>query len=181
MKAFFVYGLFAPNSDVVRYIGCTEFPQNRLRQHIEQAKKGIAKSEADQAKNAWIRKLLSQRKKPEFYILHAIKDRRLALTVESKMQQIHAATITNPRKFPAGRQDNPALLLAVIEELTEELFSQSRAWGRLRHRYRECYDIKQLAETYSDGARRRVDEIRGSVGLLALNPVLRRKQKQLSA
>jgi hypothetical protein len=55
MKKAIIYALIDPRTDKVRYIGCTAWPKERFRQHINDAKNGLDKSK----KAKWILEMLS--------------------------------------------------------------------------------------------------------------------------
>lgn len=66
----FIYALKCPVEDVVRYIGKSDEPETRLRQHIKKALRGETKHHCAR----WIKRLHEDGKKPELLILCILPD-----------------------------------------------------------------------------------------------------------
>lgn len=177
----FVYALREPIEPwVIRYVGVSAYHEQRFEQHMQLAKrrKSSEIAPALKRKNAWIRSLLKAGKQPDFDVLYVVSSHRLAYRIERKLQEIHAPTIFNPRPFPAGRSDDPTVLLSTIELLSEELYKCIKDLNTVR------WSDETRDERWQDTInwrRENMDAIRAHAGLLPLNPVKRRKLKKQTA
>lgn len=110
-----VYYLVDPRDGVVRYVGCTESPDQRLYTHI------ATRNTKSVRRDEWILDLLAAGLKPEMKIVFQTVDSSLALQVEKAHQKTHANTITNRDVYRSGEvlesADYEGLCLSLISEL----------------------------------------------------------------
>lgn len=64
----YIYGLFCPIENTVRYVGKSNKPENRFRAHLSAARR----SSYEHHTSRWIRKLLSQGRRPTLVILEEV-------------------------------------------------------------------------------------------------------------
>jgi hypothetical protein len=70
----YIYALLDPDSKVIRYVGCSQNPQDRLYGHLREA---ILPSRYNPKKNNWLRSLIQQNKRPLIKILDEVSDRKV--------------------------------------------------------------------------------------------------------
>lgn len=66
MKIYYVYILRCPDTDAVRYVGCTAFPTKREREHCD-----YAINNPNTKVRMWLRSLREQGKRPVFEIVES--------------------------------------------------------------------------------------------------------------
>lgn len=66
----YIYALFCPEMEAIRYIGKSSNPEARLQGHISKAKSGKSRHHTSN----WIRRLLSCGKRPALIILQVVED-----------------------------------------------------------------------------------------------------------
>ncbi len=65
----YIYGLYDPIDQIIKYVGWTHNPKYRLTSHIYEANNPEKVTNPHTHKNAWIRKILYDGRKPGMYIL----------------------------------------------------------------------------------------------------------------
>ena len=68
---YFVYALIDPRTNIVGYVGLTDDPKARFRQHLR-----ADGSSESQRKNAWVRQILAEHVSPQMYVLEVVYDVR---------------------------------------------------------------------------------------------------------
>lgn len=72
----FIYGLLDPRSKKLKYVGKSDNPTRRLKQHIGQANKFAAVPGTKDCKEIWIKGLLDLSYQPEVVILQEVHQNR---------------------------------------------------------------------------------------------------------
>lgn len=67
----YIYGLYCPIAEEIRYVGRSVRPVERLYQHMDEARTGAYMGTA--AKRDWLRELLEEDKEPELVILRILE------------------------------------------------------------------------------------------------------------
>ncbi len=70
MSKVYIYGLVDPRTEQIRYVGQTKDIKRRLRNHLNDAKRGVKSH-----KHSWIRKLLAEKIKPKTTVIEKCNSR----------------------------------------------------------------------------------------------------------
>ncbi len=70
MSKVYIYGLVDPRTEQIRYVGQTKDIKRRLRNHLNDAKRGVKSH-----KHSWIRKLLVEKVKPKITVIEKCNSR----------------------------------------------------------------------------------------------------------
>lgn len=70
----YVYGLVDPRTELVRYVGCTFWPTQRLSSHVRAGKRTLATGGDSPVRvNVWLAELLAAGLRPRLTVLQAVR------------------------------------------------------------------------------------------------------------
>lgn len=156
----FIYGLYDPRDNQLRYVGKANNPERRLDAHIREAK--LEKRGQSSHKNNWLRKLLKNNLYPVLKILEE---------VDAKNWKKHEITW-----IETSRKNNTKLVNSTVggegvkgHKLTEEhkrklgdSHKGQIAWNKGKHHSDETKEKIRLANT----GKKRSDELRRKISLI---------------
>lgn len=139
----FIYGLFDPTTDELRYIGKANNPKSRLRQHIYDAIHFI--NEGTHTLN-WIRKLLRSGERPNLEVLEEVS--------EDKWQEAERKWIRICRSF--GYRLTNTVEGGIAPEVTEEIrrkISEKKRGGQHSEETKRKIGLKSIGRQANLGNR----------------------------
>lgn len=161
MKTTFIYGLFDPRNYSLRYIGKSDNPDLRLKQHIKESK--CSKKHERYVCN-WIRQLLSEGLEPSIEILEEVpidswEETESAWIAECRKFRLDITNLTDGGDCPPSRKGKK------LSEGHKDILRQS-AIGRLRteEERRKLSQSKKGKSTWVKG-KHLTDEHKQNIGL----------------
>jgi len=141
-----IYGLIDPMTSQIRYVGKSDDPKRRYREHIKNAKNGCKRYKHD-----WIRSLFKKGREPVLIILqHYVKDWRKAEQFWVQYYKDKGHKLTN--LAPAG------IGFDITEEAREKMsIAQKKKWQDPEHR-RKMSEAQKKYFRDNPEARERVGE-----------------------
>lgn len=115
--AYYVYFLRDPNSNDIRYIGCTAKPKGRLTGHLS-----TARGKNETHKDKWIAGLLGRGERPIMELDFRASDRSLAQYLESFMIVYYRTTENNLlNKHASFTEEEREIVLGIIKGSVDRL------------------------------------------------------------
>ncbi len=169
-REWFIYFLIDPRDGTVRYVGCTEQPAKRLKEHVHLAR--CASNKGSRCK-AWVRQLLAAGIEPEIKVVYQCRNRHVACAIEAAFQEIHESTIfVVPECKPFSCTREPGALIGAIRILLQELDEQSKNWRRWGRRMDDPRNRDSLF-MYSESALRASFLVKDAIGIQCKKPKVR--------